>query len=322
MITIASCNLFNFLAPPGAYYEFSNILTDNEWNKKTTWLTQQLRAMNADVVAFQEVFSPDALNTLTSDLGYPYFVCLDTPHVTDEFIYSKPVLAIASRWPVIESRLVRFKDCFGDYSENSDSVTGSEEFSRLPLHAVIEMPIIGLCDVITLHLKSQRPTRWQTQQIEKADDTPPSDPVGSWLSTVQRGWEAVLLSQYIKKIYASHARPMVIMGDFNANINSTELKPLIDESNTPLLKDVRDWLREQPIFTDEAQKATHYHGSQGLILDYLLLSEEFAQQNAQQRGKITHLVVWDKHLVNPSFEIDQFASDHAFVAVTIDALDA
>ncbi|MDS1871603.1 hypothetical protein [Vibrio vulnificus] len=53
MITIASCNLFNFLAPPGAYYEFSNILTDNEWNKKTTWLTQQLRAMNADVVAFQ-----------------------------------------------------------------------------------------------------------------------------------------------------------------------------------------------------------------------------------------------------------------------------
>jgi len=59
-------------------------------------------------------------------------------------------------------------------------------------------------------------------------------------------------------------------------------------------------------------KAIH----QGLILDYLLLSEEFAQQNAQQRGKITNLVVWDKHLVNPSFEVDQFASDHAAYIAT------
>ncbi len=33
-ITFATINLFNYLAPPNAYYQFDNIYTQAEWQEK------------------------------------------------------------------------------------------------------------------------------------------------------------------------------------------------------------------------------------------------------------------------------------------------
>ncbi|EHU4926848.1 endonuclease/exonuclease/phosphatase family protein [Vibrio vulnificus] len=311
MFTIASCNLFNFLAPPGAFYEFSNILDNQQWQKKRNWLTKMLKKMDADVVAFQEVFSIEALRQLTLAAGYPYFVCLDHPHVQQEHIYTDPVLAIASRWPIEQSRLVTFQDVM----EESDKVTNNLQFSRCPVHAVVEHPEIGHCDIINVHLKSQRSTSLARYSIENEQNELTLASLGSWLSTVQRGWEALFIKRYLSLQYQNSPRPMVILGDFNAKLNSGELSPLCDLLSIPRLKDMRYWCSDKA----KASAPTHYHGNQGIILDYILLSEEFDRDNALHCAKVESIQIWDQHLTNPCFEHDQFSSDHAFVSVTLSA---
>ncbi|MCG6442078.1 endonuclease/exonuclease/phosphatase family protein, partial [Vibrio parahaemolyticus] len=56
-VRFATANLFNYLAPPNAFYEFNNIYEQTQWQKKQRWLSQKLTALNADVIGFQEVFS-------------------------------------------------------------------------------------------------------------------------------------------------------------------------------------------------------------------------------------------------------------------------
>ena len=60
-IRLASFNLFNFIAPPDAYYEFNNIYTQAQWQQKCDWISHYLATHQPCVIGFQEVFSPDAL---------------------------------------------------------------------------------------------------------------------------------------------------------------------------------------------------------------------------------------------------------------------
>ena len=37
-VKLASFNLFNYIEPPLAYYDFENIYSAEQWQKKQTWL--------------------------------------------------------------------------------------------------------------------------------------------------------------------------------------------------------------------------------------------------------------------------------------------
>ncbi|MBB1439510.1 endonuclease, partial [Shewanella sp. SG41-4] len=99
--SVVSINLFNFIEPPHAYYDFENIYSDKQWQKKCAWLGEFISHNQPDIIAFQEVFSPDALAKLTESLGYEYFVALDLPEVVSDYVNRSPVVAIASKYPII-----------------------------------------------------------------------------------------------------------------------------------------------------------------------------------------------------------------------------
>nr|WP_244292181.1 endonuclease/exonuclease/phosphatase family protein [Vibrio cidicii] len=260
------------------------------------------------MLAFQEVFSPDELQQLCQTLGYSHFAVVDKPDVSDEFIYTSPVLALASRYPLLsvdpvvpESQQLTQLGANGEFT-----------FSRTPLHAVVDLPHIGPCHFIVVHFKSQRPTL-----LQNGSEDAQMQVAGSWLSTIQRGWEALLLRQYLVEIYLSFAQPMAVLGDFNTHLNSIELRPLLDTSQTPLMQDIRQLVSSSGTQT---WPPTHYHGEFGLTIDYILLSEEFFPSNAEKIANVSQVSVWDQHLVSPNFADDQFASDHAFVSVTLSLL--
>ncbi len=151
-IKIATFNLFNFIAPPDAFYEFDNIYTQEQWQKKLNWISKYIDEHQPDVIGFQEVFTPSALKDLCSQSGLLHFAVLDTPHVVDDFIYSKPVVALASRFPILESSSVTA-------DHEMVSMMGLNEgfdFSRKPLRATIELPKIGKADCYVVHFKSKR----------------------------------------------------------------------------------------------------------------------------------------------------------------------
>ena len=93
-LTFASANLFNFLAPPSACYEFDNIYDSQVWQDKCRWTQHALTQLNADIIGLQEVFSIACARDLMAEIGYPYFATVDEPEVEKDYLYSNPVVVL------------------------------------------------------------------------------------------------------------------------------------------------------------------------------------------------------------------------------------
>ncbi|NLS13305.1 endonuclease/exonuclease/phosphatase family protein [Vibrio sp. SM6] len=332
-LTIATMNLFNYLAPPNAFYDFINIYDNARWISKNQWITDTLAQLDADIIGFQEVFSIEALRSLTQSAGYAYFATVDLPSVTDDYLYHDPVVALASRYPI--EHLCALVSPYPDI-----------HFSRTPLKARISIPNIGALDVYVVHLKSQRPTELNQVFLIANDSanqtastfqnagrqTPKDEAVGRWLSTIQRGWETLLLNQTMMDFHQQSPAPAVLLGDFNQTLESAEMHPLCVSApnglglcdawqlaKTALAHHSDDrFTNENKIDESKAERpATFYHINQGKVLDYILLSDEFDATRADHIAYVNSVTVIDQHLVNPNFERDRDASDHAVVKTTL-----
>ena len=105
-VRLSSLNLLNFTAPPHASYEFDNIYSAAQWQQKTDWLQRTLQAVSPDVLALQEVFSNTRLQQLTRELGFSHFAVAEQPTLIDDHVYQKPVVALASKYPIVKSNAV------------------------------------------------------------------------------------------------------------------------------------------------------------------------------------------------------------------------
>ncbi|MGF1753936.1 endonuclease/exonuclease/phosphatase family protein [Vibrio makurazakiensis] len=336
-IRFTTINLLNYLEPPNAYYEFENIYAHDEWIKKQQWFRNKLTELNSDVIGFQEVFSPDSLKNLVAELGFPYFEVVDNPEVIDDYLFFSPVVAIASKYPIVSVQPVQADQNLLKAFELPDTF----QFNRVPIHATVELPHLGNTDIYVVHFKSQRSTEVKTDYVissshsENTEYTPsPSlnqlheEQLGSWLSTIQRGLEANLLHRYISAQRDSVRQPVVLMGDFNKPLSSDEFKGLLSfELNRNV--ESKHWLSEfrlrdswdlyhqlQSSDLLEQRPATHYYGAKGSTLDYIVLSNEFDCGADQNIMEVRQYKIVDQHIVNPSFEHDQFSTDHALVSIT------
>ncbi|ODS11455.1 hypothetical protein VSF3289_01720 [Vibrio scophthalmi] len=326
-LTFATANLFNFIEPPGAFYDFENIYERDAWQEKCRWTLDQIKQLDADIIGLQEVFSIEAAKTLLADIGYQYFATVDHPHIESDYIYSKPVVALASRYPISKV----FAATPPTFIEHS-YLTQIPEFSRKPLCTVVDVPDIGEVAVYVCHLKSQRPT-------DSSDADNAHLLVGRWLSSQQRGWEAVMLRLFIEQQYKQHPIPTVLMGDMNQPLDSDItglLTSKVDQNNERLhlqdswfiyqdavkktLTDFNELSSEQSSEQDlpTLERApTHYHLAKGNVLDYILLSQEFQQDSPYSLADVSDYKVLNSHLINPIYVNDKQASDHAFVAITV-----
>ena len=228
-LKIATFNLFNYLVPPNAYYDFEKIYTAQQWARKQRWIIDYLTHHQPDIIGFQEVFSIDSLKELVGGQGYIYFAVVDTPEVIDDFIYKRPVVAIASKYPIIEVAAVEHESGLASELGLSSDFT----FSRKVLRATLTLPHIGNTDCYVVHFKSKRPSIEVDEHNKEL--TPEKNIIeilkanvaGGWGSTIQRGSEATLLMiQMIARREATQ-QPMVLMGDFNNELSDGVLSHLL-----------------------------------------------------------------------------------------------
>ncbi|UYI49600.1 endonuclease/exonuclease/phosphatase family protein [Vibrio natriegens] len=308
-ITFVTANLFNFIAPPDAYYDFENIYSQEQWQGKLAWTQNQIEKLEPDIIGVQEVFSIEETKSFFKSIGYPHFATVDTPQVEDEYIYTHPVVAIASRFPIEQVQPVTFDR----RSLIPFEMTASPEFSRKPIYAQIVHPILGHIAVYVVHLKSQRPA-----DSNNAEDA--SRVLARWLSTQQRGWESAMLRDSMQNQYKNAPMPTVLMGDMNQPITNNGVNSVLTETFSDSVTELQikdGWdLQVAPTLND--RPATHYHFSRGNVLDYILLSQEFDEHSDVSVADVVDYQVLDQHLINPSFERDKYASDHAFVALTVE----
>lgn len=330
-IKIASFNLLNYLAPPNAYYDFENIYSYEQWHKKQHWLISILEAQQPDIIGFQEVFSADDLQALLCDIGYPYFAVVDEPKVEGDFIYRSPVVAIASKFPITEVIAV-------EADNEAAQLMGWAEFSfsRKPLRATVDIPHIGATDCYVTHLKSKRSLFDEPlpETIAKSGSALSSflgQRLGNWGSSMLRGTEAALLQLAMVKRREQTSNPMVLCGDYNDVISSSCLEELtakrvygMSESETERLINFyclydgwQLYTQVNPQDEEAIRPATHYYNGKGSVLDYILLSQEFNASYLGSLFEVSHYHTEDKHLVDSSFDIDGYSTDHAIPIVTL-----
>jgi len=339
-LKIASFNLLNYLEPPNAYYDFQRIYSLKQWQKKQQWITDYLNLHQPHVIGFQEVFSPDSLKTLVAELGYPYFRVVDQPQVTDGFIYSAPVVAIASRYPVIEaapvlpdSELIRAMGLLPEFA-----------FSRKVLRATVDLPHLGHCDCYVVHFKSKRPLFEYEPGSNKEQGNALSEEknmlghlkaqvAGGWGAAMQRGSEATLLYVDMLSRRADCGYPMILMGDFNnslaqeelAFLTTSDLRAELDGNSEAYFEKYRlhdAWDLFQALTAGQGKPAavrqpSHYYGARGSVLDYILLSREFDAGYQLSLFEVSDYQTYDRHLINPLFERDGESTDHAIPLVTL-----
>jgi len=191
-----------------------------------------LREYQPDIIGFQEVFSPESLKELVSSQGYDYFEVVDQPQVIDDFIYKRPVVAIASRYPIVDIATVKPNTELAQ----TLGLTDDFSFSRKVLRATVDVPHIGNTDCYVVHFKSKR----SMIEIDEQDNSRSAEKTiieslkaevaGRWGSTIQRGSEAALLMVDIIERRETTGNPMVMMGDFNNSLADGVLSHLLTNS--------------------------------------------------------------------------------------------
>lgn len=338
--------MFNYLEPPNAFYEFERIYSAEQWHKKQSWITEYLREHQPDIIGFQEVFSTESLKALVFEQGYEYFSVVDQPVVIDDFIYKSPVVAIASRFPIVDTQAVTPDSALAQTLGLADDFS----FSRQIVRATIDVPHLGPCDCYVVHFKSKRSMLGiEDDKVKRSPekniiDSLKAQVAGSWGSSIQRGSEATLLMMSMIGRREVSNNPMILMGDFNNTLNDGILSHLLTSTLrfvSPIDRDaylakycLNDaWDLCQMALTNESSQAiesnddnadkkvtrtpTHYFGASSSVLDYILLSCEFDAGYHDSLYQVSDYNTYDRHLINPSFERDGESTDHGIVLITL-----
>ena len=338
-IKLSTFNLFNFIEPPNAFYELDNIYSLKQWGQKQQWTMRLLRSIDADIVGFQEVFSTEPLEALVAEAGFEHFVTVDEPRASVGHVYDHSVVALASRFPILSASCVE---------PDPLAIAGLQlqstfQFSRQPLKAEVLIDGFAKCLVYVVHLKSKRP---QVEHPvfspsptlkEKVEKTLLAHLHGNWSSTVQRGTEAALLYYDITKEMIAEDRPVIVLGDLNDNLTSAALKHITqghefrDVGGTRfnhLPKDAQRYLESHKLVDAyelleapdlSVNYSTHYYGSHGDRLDYVLLSRDFNPDYYHSLAEVVDYQVMNRHLISPDNDVDLQCSDHAPVVVSVEA---
>jgi endonuclease/exonuclease/phosphatase family metal-dependent hydrolase len=355
-LKIATFNLFNYLEPPNAYYEFERIYSAEQWQKKQLWVTEYLREYQPDIIGFQEVFSTESLKKLVTSQGYGYFEVVDQPHVIDDFIYQRPVVAIASRYPIVDIKAVKPNIELAQ----TLGLTDDFSFSRKVLRATVDVPHMGNCDCYVVHFKSKRSMIELDEQNKSRSaeqtiiESLKAQVAGSWGSTIQRGSEAALLMVDMIERREATGNPMVLMGDLNNTLADGVLSHILtntlyfassidcdaylakyclndawdlfqlalpNEVNEVNEVNEANEIDETNLDVNRKEKAartpTHYFGGGGSVLDYILLSSEFDASYHDSLFQVSAYDTYDRHLINPIFDRDGESTDHGIVLVTL-----
>jgi len=339
-IRMASFNLCNF-ALPGVHWhrrEAGRTFTDAQWMLKRQWIAETLAAIDAHVVAFQEVVCVDALRALAAEAGYPHFACATEPRFSKDEpgIYINSTVAIASRFPIMASAEIKTFETIIDQTLLDRAAT----YSRRPLRCAIDVPGLGETIVYAAHFKSQGAL------VREAV----IDAIADWDAKLDRffvermyaGIDQVskraaeagaIYLQVREDLQADLDRPVIVLGDLNDGPGShtlailTQAQPIEDGVGGIAWADVppaQRFRRYTHRLYDayalpahaELERAVTFHGDgRSSVLDYAIVSNGLHPDNPNRRGAVTAHTVFDAHFAGGAPPAT--TSDHAPVIVTI-----
>lgn len=333
-ISFASFNLYN-LQLPGEPWR-TEPYTEAQYAAKIAWSAAALRALDADVIVFQELWSAQGLKDLFAaaqlDSGY------DLVFLRDTGWYDIAVaLAVREPWGVrakvnhktfpkgtiLKKREVDRNG--GNLDEDDDIEVVISSFSRAIIQASIENkdhPELPLIEVFATHLKSKLPTRLDREERENPATKGHGQALGAALSTIRRTAEAAALRVLLNDVMRDTDTPVVVAGDCNDSPNSNTLAILTEQPSFRFYADSRAGrttdrglynvgaLQQLRSFRDVTY--SHIYKGEHDTLDHVLVSEQFYDHARKRIWSFKEAHYWNDHL--NAHESKGPASDHGLVS--------
>jgi endonuclease/exonuclease/phosphatase family metal-dependent hydrolase len=248
----------------------------------------QLLRISADILCLQEVNSQqvngqralDALESLLEDTPYANYTRATTL-TTNDLLYAERNLITLSRFPIIDSKVIRDSD--GPQpryqvvtADPPDETADPLQWERPLLYARIELGSGRILHLINLHLKSKIATTINGQKIDNYTwRTVSGWAEGSFISSMKRVGQALQVRLLIDKIFNDNGNDslVAVAGDFNAEADEVSIRaicgPVEETGNTDHSTRVMIPCENN---IPESSRYSLLHLGKGNMLDHIIVS--------------------------------------------------
>lgn len=250
-ISFATFNLYNLQLPDQPMYPKSKPYTQQQYEAKIAWIGSMIRRLDADVIAFQELWDRRALEDAFQAAGLsdryafayikegawdgiavaaavrkPWEIAATKRHKAfpHGFRLKKrehTMKALRANPPEADQDIVPDEnDEFGPSHEDERIEVSINEFSRSPLqvtieHGKAENPTVPPIHVFCTHLKSKLSTPLDNEEYKNLAIRPHKDALGAALSAIRRTAEAAALRIILNDTMRESDDPTIVLGDVN-----------------------------------------------------------------------------------------------------------
>ena len=332
-ISFATFNLYNLQRPNTEWYK--NVYSKTDYDQKIQWSAKTLRQLDADVIAFQELWSKQCLIDLfeAAQLDKDYTLCF----IKDDWYNIAVAAAVRKPWQVVARKThkkfpsnINLSKPPSNDGEDDELKIAIDRFSRTILQLSInhedndrqhnsankpsQLPNI---EVLVTHLKSKRPTLLSTrnQTLKRHQET-----IGSAISTIRRTAEAAALRVLLTTLMKQTDSPVVVLGDLNDGTLSNTLSIVTQQPPWRMYDASRvDNRNDVGLYTASvlqqmrSLKDTYYtHEFKGIqeVIDHVLVSEQFYDHSDRRIWSFREMRVWNDYLKDD----DKHSSDHGVVS--------
>jgi predicted extracellular nuclease len=318
-LTVATANVLNLANPGRQFYPNQDAYSNHEFERKIDWLGGRIAALNADILAVQEVWDEAAIKAAVSRSGLRYST-IAVPGAenndTCQGAQGTPRVGIVTRLEV--SQLQSFSEFPANLRIQVPSLGEHARFERPPLLASLRMKHGQPIHILTAHMKSKRPKFLQDEQGNSLEDR--EDPKITALATLRslmmRGAEAAALRHIVVDVLQRTHEPLIVMGDLNDGPHSVTTQIIAATSEVAYDKGARDaalWNAYEvqgEIALKRDVAYSHIHQGFPEVLDQIFVSEEFLPRSKFSIGDVRRVDYFNDHLQEGK---DRSRSDHGFV---------
>ncbi len=330
--TVATFNLYNLQLPGLAMNPRQQPWTKAEYGRKLTWIGNQLRELDADIVGLQELWHADAIKAALekANLDDDYDL-LATPatgsKITVGALVRKGLLRGTPEWIAKFPDSVHLESTTDD-PQAPDMLVRVEGFSRPVLSfevALREAP--PLTRVFVSHFKSKLPTELSDEPWYVADPEAYKNhrtAIGAALSTIRRTAEATGLRVLLTEVMKGTVTPVIVLGDLNDGQHSNTVN-ILTEQPRYLVGDSKGG-GDIAFYTGQTLQEyrdtrdvyyTHVHDDLRESLDHVLVSEQFYDNSVRRLWLFDGLSIANDHLNDsePAAHRAKGTGDHGIVKV-------
>jgi predicted extracellular nuclease len=338
-LTVATANVLNLANRGRVFYANQDTYSQHEFDRKMDWLGGRIAALNADVLAVQEVWDEAAMKAAVARSGLRYSTVTIPGAENNEANNSgvsnsrsgnldnsrsgaqnTPRVGIVTRLEV--EKLQSFYEFPKELRIQIPGLGEHGKFERPPLLATLRMKHGQVVHVLTAHLKSKRPKFLQDangEPLEDRDDEK-TKALATLRSLMMRGAEAAAMRHIVIDVLRRTHEPLIVMGDFNDGPHSVTTQIIAATGEVAYDKGARDaalWNAyevqgEMALKRDVAY--SHVHQGFPEVLDQILVSEEFLPRSRFSIGDVRRVDYFNDHLQEGR---DRSRSDHGFVRAVI-----